>query len=331
MFSLFRCVILIIHTNTEIRLFMKTSYRECVQLLRIHAKGITIFQSEENVVMDKTMPVDLHIHSTASDGTWPPHTLVENVLNAGIQLFAVTDHDSTENISIIKELALKKGMALIPGVEVSAMLNKKTYHILGLGIDPSHAGLELLLTQNRRLMEEKDDEGIRYLASVYPHLVSFQEYLSYMNNPERGGWKSLNYIIDKGLCRNYKEFFHLYSDWQDSFNQVDFPPPERVIATIKEAGGLPVLAHPGSRMYDQDLSALLSGVLEAGIMGLECFHPENSEETTERCLRFCKEHGLRITGGSDCHGDFVGTRKLGLPSITLSMLDLNGISILTLP
>lgn len=269
---------------------------------------------------------DLHIHSTASDGTWKPEKLIDNILHAGIGLFALTDHDTTENVQRTEELAHENKIAFIRGAEISSSFLNRNYHILALGIDISNKALQKLLESNRILMDEKDDAGIRYLINKYPQL-SNDDYMSYVNNPERGGWKSLNYLIDKGLCANYKSFFTLYSDWSDSFNRIGYSCIKDVATTITEAGGVPVLAHPGSGVYGSDIEHTLSMVLESGIMGLECFHPENSPEATKILLDFCYKHKLCITGGSDCHGDFVGTRRLSHPDINLSMLDLSGINI----
>lgn len=278
--------------------------------------------------MERNALVDLHMHSTASDGTWRSERLVENVLKAGIKLFALTDHDSTENVPAVALLAAQNGLSFVPSVEVSTLYENRTYHILGLGIKPGHEALEPMLAKNRRLMDDKDDAGIQYLASIYPERVSFEEYLAYVDDKERGGWKSLNYLVDKGLCTSHKDFFSLFIDWKEAFSQVEFPAPQQAIAAIKAAGGIPILAHPGSRSYDPDTQKILKDFNDMGVMGFECFHPDNNEEATRLCLSFCWEHGLRITGGSDCHGDFVPSRGLGHPLVRLSDLDLEGITIL---
>jgi predicted metal-dependent phosphoesterase TrpH len=96
--------------------------------------------------------------------------------------------------------------------------------------------------------------------------------------------------------------------------------PEAAISCVKEAGSIPVLAHPGSGLYGNDYKKTVSAVLEMGIDGLECYHPENSPEVTKYCLEICKKNNLYITGGSDCHGEFVKERRLGKPDIDLSYL-----------
>ncbi|TYP58524.1 PHP domain-containing protein [Thermosediminibacter litoriperuensis] len=270
--------------------------------------------------------VDLHIHTTASDGTWRPKTLLKKLLSAGIKLFAVTDHDTTENLDETAALAKKHGLKFINGVEVNTTYNNRNYHILGLGIQPENKELQTLLKRNRELMEEKDDESIKYLERKFP-IVCFDEYKKYKNNPERGGWKALNYLIDKKLCRSYKDFFNLFNDWGNPFEKLEFASPGEAIKAICMAGGVPVLAHPGASFYDKDYKALIAFMIGEGIRGIECYHPENSPEITRYCLEICKSNNLLVTGGSDCHGEFVAGRCLGTPDIRLSQLKLDGIHI----
>lgn len=269
----------------------------------------------------QNIKVDLHMHSTASDGTWRPERLVEEVERAGITLFALTDHDTTQNVPAVLALARQKGLNLIPGVEINSSHNGINYHILGLGIDIGNPRLQELIKHNQEKMDAADLESIRYLEGAHPS-VSVDALEAYPNNPERGGWKSLNYLIDLGLCTNHRDFFQLLKGF-DPIKTVIFEEPETVIRTILDAGGTPILAHPGVSFYDKDYKGVLQMMLDAGIKGIECYHPENSEAITAYSLDFCKEHNLLITGGSDCHGTFVESRALGKPDIRLSQLRLS--------
>ena len=176
-------------------------------------------------------------------------------------------------------------------------------------------------------MEQKDIESIEYLEKRYPD-VSLKEYMLYNNNSERGGWKALNYVIDKKLCTTYKEFFSIFGDEINMFRRVIFSSPIDAINSIKAAGGCAVLAHPGASFYSGDLEFITSSMIKMGIMGIECYHPENSPLVSQYCVELCNEKKLIITGGSDCHGEFVKTRGLLNPIVTLSKLNLNGINIL---
>ncbi|MCR4430837.1 MAG: PHP domain-containing protein [Tepidanaerobacteraceae bacterium] len=270
--------------------------------------------------------VDLHVHTTASDGTWPPEKLVENMLGAGIEIFAVTDHDTTENLAQVASAARERGLKFIAGVEINATCSGRNYHILGLGIDPGNKELQMLLKKNRELTEAKDDESIKFLEGKFPQ-VSFDEYKEYVNNPARGGWKALNYLIDKKLCTSYKDFFSLFEGWGNPFEKLIFAPPDEVIKTIHMAGGVSILAHPGAGFYNGGYKDLIAFMIGEGIRGIECYHPENSPEITRYCLEICQSKNLLVTGGSDCHGEFVVGRHLGHPDVRLSQLKLDGIHI----
>lgn len=274
--------------------------------------------------MNYNMKVDLHLHTTASDGTWGPLELVTHVQNAGIELFAVTDHDSTESLMDVARLVKKFGLGFINGVEINTTYNKRNYHILGLGIDPANCKLQILINTNKELMDNKDDESIKYLEKTHPR-VSFSEYAKYTNQRERGGWKALNYLIDKKICNNHKDFFSLFGDWGNPFEAMTFAAPGEIIKAIREAGGFSILAHPGASFYDRNYQAFIAFMIDEGIKGIECFHPENSPEITKYCLEICKSNKLLVTGGSDCHGVFLANRNLGNPDICLSQLRIDGI------
>jgi len=267
------------------------------------------------------MKVDLHIHTNASDGRWTPERLVNEVVKTGIRLFSVTDHDTVDNISAVQKLATDAGVLFIPGVEISATLNGQLFHILGYGIEQTNPGLQKILTHNTGLMNKNDDNSIRQLiARGYD--IDYAAYLSYQDDSGRGGWKALNFLIDTGLCAGMEEFFRvLFKDAPAPYPI--FPHPEEIITAIVEAGGTPILAHPGGSVNRKSsIEEVLLTFLEFGIGGFESFHPEHDEKKTRICLEFSQKNERQITGGSDCHGGFIRSRKLGLPDIVLQQLKL---------
>ncbi len=267
------------------------------------------------------MKADLHLHTCASDGTWRPEELIKNIINAGIGLFAITDHDSVENIPAVSGLAAKNRLHYIRGVEISTTEKGRIFHILGYNIDPENSSLNEILMLNRKNLEERNRKSIIRLQEM-GHPVFFDEYLAYENNAERGGWKALNYAIDKGVCNTYRDFFQLFGDRKSGMSIDGCATPGAAISAIKRAGGIPVLAHPGSAIYGNNPPEAISMAVELGVQGVECFHPENNEEVTQYSVEFCKSKGLYITGGSDCHGTFVRERWLGKPDIELTQLSL---------
>jgi predicted metal-dependent phosphoesterase TrpH len=267
------------------------------------------------------MKADLHIHTTASDGSWTPAELVDQVRLAGIGLFAVTDHDSVGSLAATARLARETGLAFIPGVEICSTLRERQFHILGYGISPGSLPLNRLLTSNTQLMEQADDESIRQLVQQgLP--VDFQEYRDYRRDPARGGWKSLSYLIDKGLCANVGEFFAKLFTVERSIVFPDFPSPRQVIEVIHAAGGKAVLAHPASEFHGTLLEETLDCFAGEAIDGVECFHPSHDAADSLQAFDWCKRRGLLITGGSDCHGGFVPERRLGEPALRLEQLRL---------
>lgn len=265
--------------------------------------------------------VDLHIHTTASDGTWTPALTVAAVKEAGIGLFAVTDHDTAANVVATGRLAAAAGLDFLPGVEISTTQAGQLFHILGYGVDPAAGELERILAANTALMEEVDHDSIRKLvAAGLP--VDYDEFCAYRHDPARGGWKSLSYLIDKGLCRGVGDFFSELFTAERGIVFPAFAPPAAAIAAIKAAGGVAVLAHPGSDFHGPALEETLDYFAGEAIDGVECFHPGHDAATTGRAVAWCDRHRLLITGGSDCHGGFVAHRRLGRPAIRLSDLRL---------
>jgi predicted metal-dependent phosphoesterase TrpH len=271
--------------------------------------------------LDPNTKIDLHMHTTASDGSWSPERMVNEIRIKGINVFSVTDHDTVENIKKVQEIIKGEVPVFIPGVEINTSRSNHNYHILGYFIDINNEYLQRLIENNRDILERKDTECIKYLEESGMKDLS-SEYQNYENNRERGGWKALNFSIDKGLCSSCKEFFKLFEKFGNPFEQVNFPSPHEVIEAINDAGGVAVLAHPGATFYGGDYKEVVSYMIGQGIQGIECYHPENNQETTDYCLESCRKHELIITGGSDCHGDFVKTRSLGTPEIRLGQLKL---------
>ena len=267
------------------------------------------------------MRADLHIHTTASDGRWTPEEVVAHVRAAGIRLFAVADHDTVAHVSVTAELARRAGLAFLPAAEVSTVLNGTGIHILAYGVDLDDPALERMLEANRKRLEWIDEETLRRLARAgYP--IDMEAYASYRHDPSRGGWRALNFLIDIGLCKDVRDFMDrlfvepIRPPWPD------FPHPAEAAEVIRAAGGLPVLAHPGLSLRKQGVSEeTLTPFLDFGIAGIECYAHYHDAATTRICLDFCDRHHLLITGGSDCHGGFVG-RPLGIPRVDLNDLRL---------
>ncbi len=264
------------------------------------------------------MRVDLHIHSTASDGRWTPGQIVQEVRQAGIDLFAVADHDSVASVRAVESAAKGSGLSFLRAVEVSCTLDGDLLHILGYGIAPEDPRLERVLAENRVKMESVDRQSIQRLIDAgYP--ITHHEYEAYENDPTRGGWKALNLFIDRGFCRDVRDFFGRLFTGDMALTMPPFAPPEEVVGSIRAAGGSAICAHPGNN--DGGDTALLDQLVACGVEGLECYSPYHDQQTTAALIGYCLQRRLLITAGSDCHGGFVG-RALGQPEAHLRDLDL---------
>ena len=175
--------------------------------------------------------VDLHIHSTASDGTWTPQDLVNAAQGAGLGIIAVTDHDSTANVCETVRCAKEAGITCIPGVEICSTKDGISFHILGYGIDTANKPLQELLAHNTHLLEQKDDDSVQLLIKQgWP--LDFEEFKNYAYDRRRGGWKSLAYLIDKGLCTGVNDFFKRIFTAEHNLGFPEFPSIREVIDAI---------------------------------------------------------------------------------------------------
>jgi len=265
--------------------------------------------------------VDLHMHSTASDGTYTPERLVEEVKKAGVGLFALTDHDTSENVKEVQELALKSGIAFIPGIEISSTLEGKMFHVLCYGANLEDKRLKKILKENTDRLNEKDDESIRLLIKEGIN-INYEHYLGYEFDVSRGGWKTLNYLIDLGLCKDVSDFFGRLFAGERRVPYPEFESPKNIVEAVNAAGGTAILAHP---FYDVGTKLVIDTFekfKKIGIEGVECYHPNHTLEATEFCLKWCKENNMLITAGSDCHGDFILSRRIGTPKLHIEELNL---------
>lgn len=267
---------------------------------------------------------DLHLHTTASDGTWTPQGLIEAAQQAGIGLIAVTDHESAGNVLEAERRARAVGLKLLPGVELSASDGGKCFHVLGYGITVGDKPLAELMAHNAWLLAQKDEDSIRLLAARgWP--VSLEEYLAYDYDRTRGGWKALAYLQDKHLCKDVEDFFARIFTAENSLQFPVFPSIEEVIGCIHGAGGAAFLAHAASSFHGPGLAATLERLGEKPFDGFECYHSAHSEADTQTLLDYCRKRHRLISGGSDCHGSFVKSRHIGVPVIYEQDLELGGI------
>lgn len=267
--------------------------------------------------------VDLHIHSTASDGCWTPGELVQQVERVGIELFAVTDHDNISSLREARELACNRGLAFLPGVEISSKLDGTLIHVLAYGFDPADLQLAEFLQRNEQILHDYDDQSIAMLLDA-GYKIDMHAYHRYTWDRRRGGWKALNFLIDMGLCRDVHSFFGELFVGDLTLHFPEFPSIEEVIQISRQANAVPIWAHPGGSLRGvgmPEADRAFTHMVEAGLAGIECYSHHHDAEWTHRCLAWAERYDLLVTGGSDSHGGFAG-RELGRPEIYLSDLRL---------
>ena len=243
---------------------------------------------------------DLHIHSNYSDGSNTVFELPDIMKRAGINIFALTDHDTAEGC---KELDGKADF--IKGIELTSICGSIKCHILGYGIDIYNKKLDDLISKGKILRRQKLETRIRYLKEVH-NIELTEEELEWLYSRKSVVKTHLaNILVKRGLAENNIEAMKKYLDACKTGN-TRFDGRE-AIETIIQAGGIPVWAHPLGGEGERHLTAeeflpRLGEMLKFGIQGLECYYSRYNFEEINFLLNCARENNLLISGGSDYHG-----------------------------
>ncbi|QNU67666.1 PHP domain-containing protein [Ruminiclostridium herbifermentans] len=257
--------------------------------------------------------IDLHTHSTASDGSMSPAQLVRHAKDKGLTAVALTDHDTVEGISEALDEGNKIGIEVIPGIEISTNY-KPEMHILGYFFDNErYLNVQKELTEVRKGRENRNYKIINRLNELgIPVTEEELKEISLSDTIGRPHFARL--LIEKGYVKTMQEAFDKYlgKDGLAYFKRQELEPIDG-INLIKKAGGIPVLAHPALlKMNYNDLDKLLMELKEYGLSGIEAIYSENSKEETGNLLRLAIKHELLVTGGSDFHGTYKNEIEIGI-------------------
>lgn len=247
--------------------------------------------------------IDLHNHTTASDGTLSPEETVAYAAGKGLSAIAITDHDTASGAVQAVSCAEKFGVEVIPGIEISADYMGYGIHILGYFIDPLSASLKAVLDwivsdrerRNGEIMELMRADGIEVtpetMARRFPGAVIGRPHFAAL-------------LADKGLCANVQEGFEKYLDkGKRYYKRRNFLPLDSAFKAIREAGGKAVFAHPLQYGMDmQALEALTGRLKDEGCVGMECLYSGYTARESEYLMSLAKHFGMCVTGGSDFHG-----------------------------
>ncbi|MBN1882897.1 MAG: PHP domain-containing protein [Deltaproteobacteria bacterium] len=257
--------------------------------------------------------IDLHTHTTASDGTFSPAALVRLAAEKGLTALSVTDHDTIDGIAAARYQAQKSGVAFVSGIEISAQFTSDgTMHILGYCLDEKDRGFQESLQflkdarkeRNPKIIERMNDAGIS---------ITLGDVLAESGGGEVGRPHFARALVKKGHAASIADAFERYlSKGAPCYVDKTRLSPADSIALILRAGGVPVLAHPGSlNLSWEELEELVRKLVGWGMMGIECFYSTHTPEDTGRYLATVEAFGLVATGGTDFHGKNRPKTKLG--------------------
>ncbi len=240
--------------------------------------------------MDK-MFVDFHIHTNSSDGTWGRAELIEKLLEGNITVFSITDHDTIKNSRLMLDELEGYDLKYAIGVEISCTYMDKEYHLTVYSFNANNTSLLQLLEENRRIRDDNNARTTRLLEAANPS-VDYSNYERYQYESKRGGWKSLNFLLDLRLIRDIPGYFDLL---ERLGNKLVFKDPETIISTIKRAQGLAFLTHPNAYLEGPSLPVeQLKKWIDFGISGIECYSSYPGVVKAEDYLSFCKKNNLLI-------------------------------------
>jgi predicted metal-dependent phosphoesterase TrpH len=258
--------------------------------------------------------IDLHLHTTASDGVCKPAELVDMAWRAGIGTMSVTDHDTVAAVAEVAALTKEVGITFVPGIEITAVHEGRDVHVLGYFYDPADPSFAEFL-QRQRL------DRVRRLGEMIDRLVEIGKPIDrekVLARKDAGGSLGRPLIaralVRAGHASDMRHAFdELIGEGKPAFVPRVGPPPADVVDIIARAGGVASLAHPGLLKRDD----LIPSLIDAGLPALEAFHSDHDQATTEHYLALAARYGVAVSGGSDYHGEPIRRRaafgRIGLP------------------
>jgi len=257
--------------------------------------------------------IDLHTHSNASDGSLSPAELIEKAKEQGLSAIALTDHDTIAGLKSAEESAKKHNIHFISGIEIGINWEPGDFHILGLGICSENKPLLKVISELAIIRENRNHKIIELMQKDEIN-VSYEEILAISGTPFIGRPHFARLLINKGIVKNQEQAFSRYLGKGRPF----YVPKEGLelccaIDTIKNSGGIAILAHPMSLYVSWGrLPELIKDFKNKGLDGIEAWHPTAKVRSCKRLETLGKSLELFITAGSDFHGETRPDRKLGI-------------------
>ena len=248
--------------------------------------------------------IDLHTHSTASDGSFAPREVVRLAGEGGLRAMALTDHDTIDGLAEAIAAGAEYGVEVIPGVEISAFFPGGTMHILGLFIDYTDGLLDKRLAVLKQARADRNPQIVAKLNGLgIP--ITMEQVKRLSGGGQVGRPHIARALLEGGYIRSFPEAFDKFLGNRGPAYVEKFRfPPKEAIVMIREAGGIPALSHPFTLELGSAyaLKNLLMELKDLGLAGIEVFYSDHTPEQMALYLKLARELGLLITGGSDFHG-----------------------------
>jgi len=247
---------------------------------------------------------DMHVHSSASDGTLSPAELLREAKRAGLSAMALTDHDTMDGVAEAQRAADGLGIELIPGVELSTDYGEQEVHVLGYYPSPENPGLEAQMrlcrdfrvTRNERMVQKLQETGFS---------ITMEELGKHFGDSVITRAHMARYLFETGQIPDIKTAFAKYiGDNCPCYIERPKITPVEAVTLIKKAGGVAVLAHPVllPKLDEAEIEQMITEMKEAGLAGIEAIYSENTKDDETHFRKLAEDMGLAVTGGSDFHG-----------------------------
>lgn len=248
--------------------------------------------------------IDLHAHSTASDGTEPPADLVRSAARAGLSVVAITDHDTTLGWDEASAAAVEHGVTLVPGIEVSCARGWRSVHLLAYLPDPTHPALLDELEKARTSRDTRLDRMVGKMAADGVPISVDAVRAEVGEGATPGRPHIADALVRSGVVADRDEAFRRYlADSSPYYVGHYAPDPARAVEVVVAAGGVPVVAHPFSRTRTGVVGeSLLEEMVAVGLAGVEVHHRDHDDASVAELLVLADRLDLLVTGSSDYHG-----------------------------
>lgn len=263
------------------------------------------------------MQADLHVHTTASDGTDSPEEVVARAAAMGLGALAIADHDTLEGIHPAMEEGRRRNLEVLPAIELGTDHRGREIHILGYMIDVSNDHLLSQLAFFRKTRSERVIRMVDRLNKLgFP--ITLERVLEMAGCGSVGRPHIARALVEKGFAKSLEEAFDRFiAEGRPGFEPRSKCTPAQAVHIIRLAGGVAVLAHPGLGQDDD----LIPALIPEGLQGIEAYHPGHSPEASRYYLKICERHGLVATGGSDYHGENYKLNRLGACTVPCRVVD----------